>query len=798
MKLNKKKLRKRVIIALLCTVISGSMLLSGCASQEITNSQDNISSKTSQTSHAEANNVSISQNTESIVEFSEDDSNTSYDENNSIKISLNGSSAEISGGGAKLEGNTIKITKAGTYVLSGKLSDGQILISAGKNDTVKLVLDNADITSKTTSAIYAEKCEKTIILLADGTKNTISDTKTDTNTSESSDENENESDSDSNANAAIYIKDDLTILGNGSLTVNGNAHNGITSKDTLRITGGTIVVNAANNGITGRDNLSVTGGNITINAESDGMRSTYSDTDKEEKGHIFIENAEINITSGNDAVQAEKNLIINSGTFNIKTGDGASKTTNTQNNMDMPSFKQGDWGTSSEDTESIKGLKAGSSITINNGTFTINSEDDSVHTNGNVEITGGIFTLSTSDDGIHADNNLKIQNGTITITQSYEGLEATVIEISGGTVDLTASDDGINASNGSGSGMGGFEGFGGFNRNMDRGMMNKFGNNTTDNDNSDVSERNIPSMPDGEIPNDFNGNMPSMPDGEIPNDFEGNIPSIPESETSNNSENSNENSNSPLIKISGGTVYVTAQGDGIDSNADIEISGGTIIVNGTTNGGNGIIDHDGNCTITGGLLIGSGTYDMLEMPESSSSQNSAAIMFNETQSAGTLVYVTDSSGNVIAAMSPEKNFTCIILSTDTLKKGETYTVYTNGKADGESLHGYYSRAAVSDGKEYVSFTISDTVSYVNQNGLTTYSGGFGGGRMRGGFENTDGNTNNNNMRGRFGNGFDANTENGSDGNMTDNFKRKNFPNNNQSSNITNLPSSPSQDSTDAL
>lgn len=699
-----KNHKKSMMIFLLCAVITGSILFTGCSQTSETSSEISVIS-------SDSNSVSASKTAESSVVFTKEDSDTNYNEKDAVKITLKNTAAEISGQGAVFDNNTVKITQAGTYLLTGQLDDGKILISAGKDDTVTLVLQNMNITSSGTAAIYAEKCGKTILLLDDNSNNTITD-------------NGEYTESDDTPNSAIYIKDDLTILGNGTLTVNANSHNGITSKDTLKITSGNLTVNAANNGITGKDNLAITGGTITVTAQADGLRSTYSDTDNSEKGHIFIENATLNLTAGSDAIQAEKNLSINSGTFTIKTGNGASEKSNYNQSFGMNN-------NNSEDSESIKGIKAGQNIEINGGTFDINSEDDSIHSS-NVIITSGTLNISSGDDGIHADNTLTIKNGTINIKQSYEGLEAAVIDISDGLIDINASDDGINASDGSGSemfgGMGGF-GFGG--------KMDRFRNNQ----NSDTQNNNMPQMPDmsngnmPEMPDMPNGSMPEMPDmpndsmpdiPDMPNDSMPQMPDNPQSDTQTN-QNSD---NTVAITIKGGTIYVTAQGDAVDSNGDLNISGGTLIINGTTNNGDGILDHGGNCTVTGGTIIGSGTYGMLEMPDSSSTQNTAVLMFTQTQNAGTLVYVTDSSGNILAAMAPEKNYNCLVLSNASLKSGETYTVYLGGNASGEATHGYYSKATVTNGTKYTEFTISEAVTYANESGNTTYSGGMGGGMGR--------------------------------------------------------------------
>ena len=673
-------LRKTFIIALLCTSITGSAMLAGCSSDKEGNEGSDrqiVSSSGNTSAQNSSNNSSNNSSSVSEVSFNEEDVSTEYDESGSTSIKLNGTSAEIKGSGASVEGNTVKITAAGTYILSGKLT-GQVIISAGKNDVVKLVLDNAGISSTDTAAIYAEKCEKTILLLNDDTENTLSDGSN--YVSDTDDDSESDS-----PNAAVYCKDDLTILGNGSLTVTGNARNGITSKDILRISSGTITVNAVHNGITGRDNLAVEGGKITVTTkDGDGLRSTYSDTDDNAKGHITLDNADITVNSGSDGIQAEKTLTVNSGTITVKTGSGAgTQSTQNQNQGGFGRFSQSNSNSSSD--ESVKGLKAGTNITINGGTINIDSYDDAIHSNGDAIIKDGTFNIKAGDDGIHADTNLSVSGGTITVSQSYEGLEAIAIDISGGTVDITASDDGINAAGGNDG-----SGFGNFDNNMDFGGR-RFPQNIDQNNNaaSTVSYSN-------------------------------------EIQVEKTVSGTDDNSISTALNISDGTVYVNAQGDGLDSNGALNISGGMIVVNGTTQEGNGIIDHDGSCTVTGGTLIGAGTSDMLELPGDASTQKTVAVLLSQTQEAGKLVYITNSSGNVIAAMSPEKSYGCLVFSSADLKENETYTVYTGGTASGDSTHGCYSKASVSGGTQYTTFTVSNAVTYVDQNGVTSYSGNMGG------------------------------------------------------------------------
>ncbi len=691
--MNRYKSHRRITFALFCAILSSGLVLTGCSDKENGASSQESSRK-----------VSAGEGVTSKVTVDNEDTDSSYDESGAVKITLNKTSAAVEGEGAKADGSTVKVSSAGTYKISGSLENGNIVIEAGKEDTVRLVLDNASIKCSTAPAIYASECKKVIIVLGDKTENTLSDGNGYVN-------------DDNSPDAAVYVKDDLTILGSGTLNVTGNAKNGITSKDTLRITGGNISVTAANHGITGRDDVHISGGTIKVQSkDGDGIRSTYSDTDDENKGHIYIEKASIDITSANDGIQAEKELTVKSGEITITSGGGAKEVKKTDN--------KAPWSNKSNtkdqnDQESLKGLKAGTKLSIAGGKIDINSADDSIHSNSDISISNGELTLNSGDDGIHADETLSVTGGSIKITGSYEGVEARDISISGGTADITASDDGINASGGNDQ-----SGFGGMDRDMTFGPGS--GGQRPDN-----GQRPDSSQTD----NTQTDNKKNDPGAEKSDGAAGESEKESSGKEKKAEESSDKESASSKLSISGGNIFVDAQGDGVDSNGDLELTGGTVVINGTTSGGNGILDHGGACSYDGGTIIGAGTSDMLELPDENSKQNMIAVLFDQAQKAGTLIYITDSSKNVVAAMSPEKDYSCFILGSEKLRSGEKYSVYIGGTAQGDAVHGYYKNASVSGGTLYTEFTLSDnTVTYVNSDGVTEYKGGMGGRQPGGDFQ----------------------------------------------------------------
>lgn len=543
-----------------------------------------------------------------------------------------GSSITINGSGATIDGNTITITQGGTYSLSGTLSDGQLIVNAGDLDQVKLLLNGVNMTSSTSAPIYIMNADKTTLTLVEGTENIITDATSYHYEDASIDE----------PNAAIFSKDDLKIDGTGTLIVNANYNNGIASKDDLSIKNGTITVNAVNNGIKGKDSIEIENGTFIINSGGDAVKS--DNTTDTTKGYITINGGTFDLVATGDGIQAETNLLINAGTFTIKTGGGsenASSHSSDWGNWMFPGQSQSS-SSISEETTSAKGLKAGLNLTIEGGTFTLDSSDDAMHTNDSIIINNGELLITSGDDGIHADTNLEINGGNIDIKKSYEGLESTTITINNGSIHLVANDDGINAAGGNdGSSMGGRPG------------QNQFSSSTG------------------------------------------------------------------MIYFNGGYVYVDATGDGIDANGSIEMTGGTVLVNGPTDGGNGALDYDATFNISGGLLIATGSSAMLQTPSTSSSQNTIVVSTNTT--AGTLVNIKDTTGTDVVTFAPSKTSQVMIISSPDFKTESTYTISTGGTYSGTETDGLYIDGTYSGGSDLTSLTLSSSVT---SNGNLS-SGGMG-------------------------------------------------------------------------
>lgn len=349
-----------------------------------------------------------------VVEYDSDDLAVDESRADMSTIILEGNSITFEGEGGMVDGNIVTITSAGKYSISGTLTDGQIVVDTQDQETVNLILNGVNITYATSAPIYVSNAEKTVITLVDSTENMVTDGASYVFPDAETDE----------PNAAVFSKDDLTINGNGSLTVNANYNNGIASKDDLKITGGNITVNAVNDGIKGRDSIAVLDGYITVNAGGDGFQSN-NDEDVE-KGFVLIEGGTLNITASLDGIKAETKLSVSGGTITIISGGGSSHSA----------------------TDSSKGLKAGIDVTITGGTINVDAADDAIHSNSSIIINGGDIVVASADDAVHSEDTLVINSVNLTITRSYEGLESDIIVINDGAIHLVSSDDGINVTSG--------------------------------------------------------------------------------------------------------------------------------------------------------------------------------------------------------------------------------------------------------------------------------------------------------------------------------------------------------------
>lgn len=541
------------------------------------------------------------------VDLDDEDTEESYDKDSAVTIKLSGTSAECSDSAVSIASGKVTIAQPGTYVLTGTFH-GQIIIDSESKGTVRLVLNGVNITYDGEGAISAEAATKTILTAYKDTENAVSDTSEET---------------DSKTNAAIYSKDDLVINGSGSLTVSGNANDGITSKDSLYIINTKLTVTASDDGIIGKDMLYMQDVSASVTGGGDALKA--SNTADIAEGNVLINGGTYTLTAGDDGIQAVNGAVVMDGTISLKAGEGASAAVHTE--QEGGGFAPQGSGTDDNETETdtadeekCKGITAEGTVDIEGGTITMDTQDDSLHAAGDIEIAGGTLQISAGDDAMHADDTLTIDGGTVNVTESYEGLEGLNVVINAGNISVVSSDDGVNSSD------------------------------------------------------------PSVSSDTMTAD-------------------------SSAFTMNGGTLTVNAEGDGIDMNGSGTMTGGTVTVYGPENSGNGALDYAGSFEVNGGTLLAGGSTGMAQTPSEDSSLYTLSI-----GTSGGSITVKDSSGNEIASYSSAKSYGSLILTSESVKSGETYTVYE-------------------DGTETGSVTVSDKISSIN---ASSNGGMNGGGRGQNG------------------------------------------------------------------
>ena len=717
---SKYSFHRRLTLRLLCIALCACMALNGCSSTSLPD--DTLSSE------QEEMDDSVSSSEDSAYTYSDYELDDSFDRQSAASITLSGSTAQSNGSGVSINNATVTISKEGCYLISGELEDGQIIVDAGDSDKVQLVLDNASIHCSTGSAILVRNADKVKVTLAADSENELSD-----GTEYQTD--------DDNPDAALFSKDDLVINGSGSLTVQGNYKHGIAGNDDLVITGGRLTVNSLSHALRGKDSVAILDGTFVLTSQKDGIQA--SNTEDSTKGWVQIDGGNFTIQSSGDGIQAETNLSIYDGSFTITSGGGAVNgadhtenrgggfgrpggnrpdSANSQTSPEMPSqpaesgqtpsempsqpaesgqtpsempsqpaegeqsssgnesdyseliFDPDDFDDTStadsDTTVSTKGIKAGNALLIQQGTFVIDSADDAIHSNYSVTIDGGSFQLSSGDDGIHAEAYLNINGGTTTIAESYEGLEAAQIHISGGTTQVSSSDDGLNATGGSSFEL------------VDGLLVLK------DISSSDTEQT-------------FGGRGGMF-------------------EVEDNCD----------ITISGGNLTVTtSNGDGIDSNGSLNVSGGTVLVFGSSSGGEGALDYTGSSSISGGTLVALGSSGMAQSMEPDDSHATLMVTWDEVQPAGTRLTLCTQQGEILCSLQSTNSFQTAVISTDSLSAGQEVSLYTGGTVNSDSQ--LLTMGTLSDGELLCEVTLAEGVTNISSDGSQRSSqpgGSFGGGQ----------------------------------------------------------------------
>ena len=523
------------------------------------------------------------QESQSVTSFQ---AQISYDESRASQITLTDQTATVTGQGASFSDQTLTITQAGTYVLSGSGKNIKLVVEAAETDQVHLVFQNLTLEGEGT-LMQINKAQEVVISLADGSQNALTE-------SQASDDEE--------VKATIHSQVPLTLNGTGNLTLTALTKNALEVEDDLKVLGGTYTVKASNHGFKAEGALDIEAATLTIEAGKDGLHAEHDETTER----------------------------------------------------------------------------------------------------ANISLNPTQLSIAATEDGVDAGNELTIKGGTITVSQSEEGLEARVIRQLGGDVTIKSSDDGVNASAGSSS------------KPSDTSATSKPSDTSATSKPSDANATSKPSDANAasnsvdastsasratsdsatastsdsqattdsaagsqadQANKDKNATPPSPPAGQAPP--QGSQPPQNGQGPGGMPPGGQEESDPSLqIILEGGTLTIDAEGDGIDSNGTASISGGSLVVNGSVQGGNGPLDAAGDITITVGTVWALGTSDMLQGFAQGSTQ--ASITANIAGTAGQTLIILDAKGKEVARQTASKDFQAVIMSSADLVDGQTYTIQVEG------------------------------------------------------------------------------------------------------------------------
>lgn len=680
---SKYSFHRRLTLRLLCIALCACMALNGCSSTSLPD--DTLSSEQEETES------SVSSSEDSAYTYSDYELDDSFDRQSAASITLSGSTAQSNGSGVSINNATVTISKEGCYLISGELEDGQIIVDAGDSDKVQLVLDNASIHCSTGSAILVRNADKVKVTLAADSENELSD-----GTEYQTD--------DDNPDAALFSKDDLVINGSGSLTVQGNYKHGIAGNDDLVITGGRLTVNSLSHALRGKDSVAILDGTFVLTSQKDGIQA--SNTEDSTKGWVQIDGGNFTIQSSGDGIQAETNLSIYDGSFTITSGGGAVNgadhtenrgggfgrpggnrpdSANGQTSPEMPSQPAEGGQTPSEmPSQPAEGEQSSSGnesdyseLIFDPDDFDDTSTDDSdttVSTKGikagnALLIQQGTFVIDSADDAIHSNYSVTIDGGSFQLSSGDDGIHAEAyLNINGGTTTIAESYEGLEAAQ----------------IHISGGTTQVFSND------------------DGL--NATGGSSFELVDGLL-----------------------------VLKDISSSDTEQTFGGRGgmfeVEDNCDITISGGTVLVFGSSSGGEGALDYTGSSSISGGTLVALGSSGMAQSMEPDDSHATLMVTWDEVQPAGTRLTLCTQQGEILCSLQSTNSFQTAVISTDSLSAGQEVSLYTGGTVNSDSQ--LLTMGTLSDGELLCEVTLSEGVTNISSDGSQRSSqpgGSFGGGQ----------------------------------------------------------------------
>ena len=561
----------------LAVALAGSLALAGCTGGTFEEAAEGAGEKSEQGQSGRAQGDSGATGTTDGVdwaslidipgmdfEYSDRDKDASYDVASATNIALSGQGATVSGEGAAVEGATVTITAAGTYAVTGELTAGSLVVNAGDQDKVQIVLSGASIRNEAGPALNIQQADKVFVTLADGTQNTLAD-----GASYALAEGEDE------PNAALYSKADLTINGTGALSVEGNYRHGVNSKDDLVVTGGAITVVAKEDGLRGKDCVKVADGSFAITAGGDGVKS--SNDEDPTRGFVSIDGGTFTVTGCEEGIEAQE-VIVNNGELNITApDDGINAAVAERDSNDATIDASGDAGS------------------------TVGQDDHAGDQGGEGQGDGG--------QGADAQNGRGGQR-----SELPDGAE------SDQAPEPQAGQNGDSAMPEPPAGQNGDDampeppaGFGPQNgerperpEDMEDGQMPQ---------RPEGAEGERPELPEGVEPG-------QVPDGEQGGGF-----GARDGRGGAGGPMGANASEDCLIQINGGVVTINAGGDAVDSNGYVEVTGGEL-VGASSGTGDSALDYEYGATVTGGTVILAGGAGMAETFSEGSTQPFALVSLN--------------------------------------------------------------------------------------------------------------------------------------------------------------------------
>ena len=739
-------MQKKIFAWAMSMAVAAMITCTGCA-QNTNSSGTDSGSSTAQTTTLDDNDtaeaavgqsLSAIQSGEAGVTTDEDDLCDNYDAFDA-EITLEDDNTKVKGNtkAVSVKDNCITISAGGTYRLSGKLTKGQVLVTG--SEKVKLYLDSVEITSPSGPALVCTNEKRTILSLAKGSQNTLTD---------SADNADTEINGCNVSACALFAQDKLTINGSGSLTVTGSSVDGIVCKDDLKLVNGTITVEAAQDGVKGKDCVAMFGADLNVTAGNDGIKSTESNDDT--KGFLQLEQGSATVQAGGDCLQAETLVWIADGTYHL-TSSGTAVNTETG------------------EANSGKGIHCGGDVKIAGGKLTIDAAEDGVNCTGSLELQAGEVDVTSAEDGIQADGDLTVSGGTVTITttgtvaasaqddfqpnnfgggnfggngntppdnadnrQNAAASDASAIPAaamqstadpstdagaSAAAATTTAAEDATSKGIKCGGNLtmsGGSCTIDSTDHAVHAAGTAVFSGTTLEitSDNKGISSHGDLEISGGDITiHSCTEGVESKAEMTISG---GNVRILDASDDGLNTGGSD--SGSHAVTISGGYIYVNASGDGVDSNSTWEMSGGTLLVCGPTSGGDGSLDANGNMTYTGGTLLALSSKGMMEYPESG-----CLIATNCNAAAGEQISIVDKNGTVLATLQSPKAVSDVIYGIGDSDSAD-YTIVTGGTYDGTlNEDGYGEGSSVSGGTE-----VTANGGTGSMNGGAPAGGGQGG------------------------------------------------------------------------